>query len=128
MDAFQHDSQDRHGAGLRALGRLLETYGPDTLLAEPLAAGPVEGLREVVRLLCAEARREDPRRAERLVMALHAAWPTLPAVGRLPVGDRRAAVLERVIGCCIAEFYARADGSAAERGGGADPVRGGVSA
>jgi hypothetical protein len=93
-------------AGLRALDRLINAYGPEALLAAPMAPGPAAGLREAVRLLCAEARREDPRRAERLVIALHAAWPRLPAVQRLPAGDGRDAVLARVIAECIAEFYA----------------------
>jgi hypothetical protein len=105
-------------AGLGALGRLIEAHGPDALLLDPMPAGPAEELGAVVRLLCDEARREDPCRAERLIMTLHAAWPTLPAVRRIPP-DQHAALLARVITRCIAEFY----GSAAGRANDEDPGR-----
>ena len=98
-------------AGLGALGRLIEAHGPNALLRDPMDTGPAEDLGVVVRLLCDDARLEDPGRAERLVMALHAAWPTLPAVRRIPP-DQHAALLARVITRCIAEFYGSTAGQA----------------
>lgn len=92
-------------AGLRALEGLIDAHGAQALLSASPRASVAEGLHRVVRLLCAEARLADPSRAERLVIALRAAWPALPAVGRLPAGDGSIALLERVIARCIAEFY-----------------------
>jgi hypothetical protein len=107
-------------AGLRALDRLVGRYGPDAFLANPMASGAAAELREAVRLLCAEAQQTDPRRAERLVIALRTAWPSLPAVQRLPVGNGREVLLSRVIAQCIVEFYA----AGPHRGDGADHVDG----
>src|SRR5687767_4137632 len=92
-------------AGLVALDRLIDAHGPQALLGDSPTAVAAEELHAVVRVLCAEARRTDPGRAERLVIALRAAWPTLPAVRRLPAGDGSAALLDRVVRRCIAEFY-----------------------
>jgi hypothetical protein len=92
-------------AALRALDRLIAAYGPDELLATPPAPAAADGLVAVIRLLAAEARRAAPGRAERMVVALRAAWPTLPAVQHLPPGDGRERLLARLITLAIAEFY-----------------------
>ncbi len=55
--------------------------------------------------LCAEARDVDARRAERLVIALHACWPQLPAVRAQLPDDRRAMMLDRLVTACISAFY-----------------------
>lgn len=109
-------------AGLRALDRLVAGYGPDGLLATPPTPVAAEALGETVRLLCAEARRAHPGRAERMVIALHAAWPTLPGVQCLRPGDGRDRLLERIITLAIAEFYA----SASDAGRDSGPTNGGV--
>jgi hypothetical protein len=45
-----------------------------------------------------------------MVIGLRAAWPTLPAVQRLPPGVRRKRLLDRVATLASAEFYQPADG------------------
>ena len=90
---------------IRALARLVERHGPEALLAEPLPEKRARDLRRVVRLLCAEGRREDPRRAEHLVKSLRAQWSTLPAVRRVPRHGSADRLLEVIIARCIAEFY-----------------------
>jgi hypothetical protein len=105
--------------GLRALNRLVAAYGPERLSARPPTVAAAEGLAAAVRLLCAEARHADPGRGERMVIALHAAWPTLPAVQHLPPGDGRDGLLARVVTLAIAEFYAPTRGGD-ETGDGAD--------
>jgi hypothetical protein len=109
-------------ASLRALDRLVAAYGSDGLLAAPPAPAADDGLGAVVRLLCAEARRAEPGRAERMVIALRAAWPTLPAVRRLPPGDGRERVLAHIVTLAIAEFYQPTRGDeTADGAGGAVP-------
>jgi hypothetical protein len=55
--------------------------------------------------LCDEARGQDPRRVERLVIALHTSWSQLPAVRASTPIDRRAEQLEQLVAACIAAFY-----------------------
>jgi hypothetical protein len=109
-------------AGLQALDRLVATYGEDALLAKVPTPAAADALGDVVRLLCAEARRANPGHAERLVIALRAAWPTLPAVRRLPPGAGRDGLLARVVTLAIAEFYRspHGDGGLADQIGDAD--------
>jgi hypothetical protein len=115
-DGPSHRVSDPHAdapaatAGLRALDRLVAAYGPDGLLAIPPTPAAADDLRAVVRLLAAEARDAAPGRGERMVIGLRAVWPTLPAVQRLPAGDGRKRLLDRVVTLAIAEFYQPAVG------------------
>jgi len=92
-------------AGLRALAQLVERYGHDALVAAPPGSAEAAALGEVVQLLCAEAKCVDARRAELLVMTLHAAWPSLPGVPLAPPADARETLLSLVVSRCISEFY-----------------------
>ena len=85
-------------AGFRALDDVVEQYGLRVLLAETRPIGAATALRVAIRLLCEEARRVDSHRAERLVVALHAAWWTPPSVRDEPVHADR----DRLLATCIA--------------------------
>jgi hypothetical protein len=91
--------------GLQSLDRLVALYGPDALLAGTPSADAAESLAAVVRILCADARRANPGRAEPMVMALHTALPRLPAVRRLMPSERAARLLAHIVRLAIAEFY-----------------------
>ena len=94
-------------AGLRALDRLLAAHGPSELLAKPPSAMAAAGLTTVIHLVCAEAHRAVPGGAARMIIWLHAAWPTLPSVQHLRSREDRARLLAHVVTLAIAEFYQR---------------------
>jgi hypothetical protein len=56
-------------------------------------------------MLCADARHANPRRAEPKVIALHTAWPRLPAIRRLVPSDSTTRLLAHIVRLAIAEFY-----------------------
>ena len=106
---------DRHAAeagdpvrGLDALDYVLAVYGPERLVGRGNAREADRALRAAARVLAAEARVEDPARAECLLVALKQSWPTLPAVARMADVDARRALWDRVVALCIQEFYAPA--------------------
>ena len=108
--ALSTTRQQLHGAppdrdiGLLALARALEARSAGAPVTPPSAA--TTRLRDAVGILCAEARAADPVRAERLLIALRAAWARLPSVrGIADVGVRRA-LWERVVALCVDELYA----------------------
>ena len=57
-------------------------------------------------LLADAARRSDPVRAERLVIALKSLWALLPEARQLPGGGAREAVWSRFVTLAIEAFYA----------------------
>jgi hypothetical protein len=89
----------------RAIDALVAGCDHAVLLGVWGAHPAADQCRALVRLLCAEGREDDARRAERLVVRIRAAWPTLPSVQRLPVGPSRNALLDRLVSACIAAFY-----------------------
>lgn len=88
-----------------ALDRLVAAYGPGALIGRRVHPAAAADLRRVAVMLCADARRQDPRRAERLVKTLHNVWRALPAVQQLSPDDGRSALLDRVVSACIKTFY-----------------------
>ena len=91
--------------GLQRLDRLVARYGPDGLSAGTPSADAAESLAAIVRMLCADARRANPGRAEPMVIALHTALPRLPAVRRLMPRESAARLLAHIVRLAITEFY-----------------------
>jgi hypothetical protein len=106
-------------AGLDALDRVISRHGPDELLAKQKSAAS-EALAVAIRQLCAEARSATNAGAERMVIALRAAWPRLPAVQRLPATSGRGELFESIVTLAIAEFYVMTKGSGEDADGAAD--------
>ncbi len=63
-------------------------------------------LRRALTAMCVDARARALR-PEQLLIALKETWPTLPEVRALPAGEPRTALLSRVIGLCLDEYYRR---------------------
>jgi hypothetical protein len=99
--------------GLDALGRVLAAYGPERLLGHGDARESDRALRAAARRLAAEARVQDPARAERLLIELKRSWPALPSLAELRDPIHRRALWDRVVLLCVEEFYAPARPSAA---------------
>jgi hypothetical protein len=97
---------------LAALGHVVAAYGAERLTGAGQRRAADRALRSVARRLAAEARAQDPVRAERLVIALRRAWRDLPAVERLP-GDPRRVLWDRLVLLCCEEFYAPTRAAAA---------------
>jgi hypothetical protein len=91
--------------GLAALACVLRAYAPEALLARPAEPHAEAALRGAVRVLCDEARADDPERAEHLLIALKQAWPSLPEVRELSAHAARGALWDRVVALCVEEFY-----------------------
>jgi hypothetical protein len=100
--------------GIQKLDRLVAVYGPDKLLAGP-ATDAADSLAAVVRTLCADAQRANPGRAEPMVIALHTAWPRLPAVRRLLPSESGTRLLAHIVRLAIAEFYDDGRGDMGEK-------------
>lgn len=98
---------------LDALGCVVAAYGPERLLGRGNARASDRALRSAARRLAAEARAQDPARAERLLVQLKGAWPALPAVRAVTDLRERRALWDRVVGLCVEEFYSPPAGSAA---------------
>jgi hypothetical protein len=95
----------RESAALLAFDRLLAAHGPEALLAAKPTASVADDLALVVRMLCAEAHRSNPGDAARMLIGLHGAWPTLPAVQNLRSREIEARLVARVVTLAIVEFY-----------------------
>jgi hypothetical protein len=74
------------------------------LQAQLRTGGPNGELRRAIRHMCDEARRNDLR-AEQLLVVFKRAWESLPELGELPAGPDRSEFLSRVVSMCIEEFY-----------------------
>jgi hypothetical protein len=94
------------GDALSALDRVIARHGPERLLAKPPEKSASDALAAVLRDLCTQARRAKNGGAERMVIALHAAWPKLSAVRRLSPRAQPDALLDCIVTLAIAEFYA----------------------
>jgi hypothetical protein len=90
---------------LSALDRLLASHAaaPFPIAGNERAASAA--LHEAATLLSDEARAVDPHRAERMVVALHEVWPSLPAVQSLDDTSVEAHMRAVVVGACIRAFY-----------------------
>jgi len=104
------------GAGLHALRDVLRSHAATRLPCVAARGGTgsaradepfreLPELRAAARLIAGEARALDPVRAERLLIALKAVWAALPEVQMLPPGGPREAFRDRLVACCIEEFY-----------------------
>lgn len=103
---------------LLRLDRLVARYGPDTLLAAAPSTDATESLIAVVRVLCADARRANPGRAEPMILALHTVWSRLPAVRRLVPSESTTRLLAHIVTLAIAEFYRDSLGGSRDMDGG----------
>jgi hypothetical protein len=95
-------------AGLDALALVITVYGPERLCGHGSARISDRALRDAIRRIAAEARAEDPARAERMLIALRQAWLQMPAVRHLSHDSPRTALWDRIVTLCCEEFYAPA--------------------
>jgi hypothetical protein len=98
--------------GLEELDRFIARYGMTALGRRPLPTQLAKELSSIISWLCASAQDNGSdgadggsEGAERLVIELHAAWPTLPSVQAVAYRPEARALLAFVITQCIGAFY-----------------------
>ena len=94
---------------LAELEEVLDRFNPRSLLTSDSVGA--HALRGAVRRLAADARAQDPRRAELLLLSLRCAWRDFPRVRQLADEQTRDVLWYRLVRLCCEEFYGtRADG------------------
>jgi hypothetical protein len=88
---------------LAALSSILGEHGVDTLLDERSAA--FAALRQAIRAVVEAARRADPVRVERLIVALRHWWRSEQRIRRRADDGLGEALWNRLVRVCIEEFY-----------------------
>src|SRR3954468_13673825 len=87
---------------LERIASLVASTAPDVLLED--RAGTERRFRAAARPIVQEARRADPVRAERLIVALRQSWNALPEVRRVSTMEREL-LWTSLVSVCIEEFY-----------------------